>query len=853
MWLLQPQRATLSGVAHPLSSFPSHSSRFNAAQFLADLAADRHYRGQIAQDVLLEARPARHAALSEPLPHALQAALQKEKIPQLYTHQAQALAAARAGESFVVVTGTASGKTLCYHLPILERRLNEVGAKALYLYPTKALTQDQLRGLLRLQQAGDMNFKCGAYDGDTPSAQRAALRDRADFILTNPDMLHSGILPGHAKWAQFFERLRFVVVDEIHTYRGIFGSNVANVLRRLRRICRHYGSEPQFLCASATVANPSELGERLCGVPMREISDDGAPRGPKHFVLWNPPLVNDESAQRAPAMNDERRSSVSRSDEEQRGDSSFIVPHSSLMTRRSPNSEAVHLLSALVRRGVPTIAFVRARVVAELLLRYTQDELARRVPPGGHPRFVDSVRSYRAGYLASERRDIERQLFDGELLGVIATSALELGIDVGALDACLMVGYPGSIASTWQRAGRAGRGQSSSLTILIASESPIDQYLMHHPNYLFERAPEHAVIDADNAYILAKHLRCAAAELPFSLQEARETSAYAPALLQLLEEEGQLRRAGEAWYWAKAGTPSRDVSLRNIGDNTYSIMDAGRNQIIGTIDETAAFQTVHGGAVYLHEAETYFIEKLDLEKHVAHAVRAEMDYFTQTVSEAAIRIDERDEEKLWRAAQTGFGSVTVTITIPMFKKVKFGSLDSLGFGKLDLPPQTLETVAMWIAPPHEALRRLREWGRVPLEGMLGVANATLGVLPLRVLCDASDIGAVVDSTQLGAPALFLFDKYPGGLGFAQRGYDLLESVMTAAREMISECPCEDGCPSCVGSAAKNYTYYDAGGEARERIPDKEAALVVLHEMLGLEPYVPRRAGPETPAASQQWW
>lgn len=827
-------------MTHPLPSSRFESSRFNAAQFLADLAADRHYRGQIAQDVLLEARPARHAALSEPLPPALQAALQaalqNEKIPQLYTHQAQALEAARAGESFVVVTGTASGKTLCYHLPILERRLNETGAKALYLYPTKALTQDQLRGLLRLQQAGDMHFKCGAYDGDTPGAQRAALRDRADFILTNPDMLHSGILPGHAKWAQFFERLRFVVVDEIHTYRGIFGSNVANVLRRLRRVCRHYGSEPQFLCASATVANPSELGEGLCGVPMREISDDGAPRGPKHFVLWNPPFLRDEGE----GMRDEESASSS---------SSLIPQTSSLQTRRSPNSEAVHLLSALVRRSVPTIAFVRARVVAELLLRYTQDELARRAP-----RFVDSVRSYRAGYLASERRDIERQLFDGELLGVIATSALELGIDVGALDACLMVGYPGSIASTWQRAGRAGRGQSSSLTILIASESPIDQYLMHHPNYLFERAPEHAVIDADNAYILAKHLCCAAAELPYSLQEARETSAYAPALLQLLEEEGQLRRAGEAWYWAKAGTPSRDVSLRNIGDNTYSIMDAGRNQIIGTIDETAAFQTVHGGAVYLHEAETYFIEKLDLEKHVAHAVRAEMDYFTQTVSEAAIRIDERDEEKLWRAAQTGFGSVTVTITIPMFKKVKFGSLDSLGFGKLDLPPQTLETVAMWIAPPHEALRRLREWGRVPLEGMLGVANAALGVLPLRVLCDASDIGAVVDSTQLGVPALFLFDKYPGGLGFAQRGYDLLESVMTAAREMIAECPCEDGCPSCVGSAAKNYTYYDAGGEARERIPDKEAALVVLHEMLGLEPYVPRRVGPEnvpTPAPIEQ--
>ncbi|HEX8236005.1 MAG TPA: DEAD/DEAH box helicase [Abditibacteriaceae bacterium] len=796
-----------------MSHTPSPS--FDVSDFLNGLVSSRHYRGQIAHSVEMPPRAARHGALKNPLPAALRVALGTLGIEQLYTHQALATEVARRGESFVVVTGTASGKTLCYHLPILEKRLGEAGAKALYLYPTKALAQDQLRGLLRLQDAGDMHFKCGTYDGDTPSSQRSALRDRADFILTNPDMLHAGILPQHAKWAHFFEQLRFVVIDEIHTYRGIFGSNVANVLRRLRRICRHYGTDPQFLCASATIANPTELGENLCGVPMTLIDDDGAPRGTKHFVLWNPPLMDGRSStQHAPQG----------------------AESAAAMTRRSPNSEALYLLADLLRAGVPSIVFVRARVVAELILRYVQDELSHKAP-----RLLNTVRAYRAGYLASERREIEQQLFNGELLGVIATSALELGIDVGALDACLMVGYPGSIASTWQRAGRAGRGSGSSLTVLVASENPIDQYLMHHPHYLFERSPEHAVIDADNAYILAKHLRCAAAELPFSLDEARAVSTYAPALLQLLEEEGQLRRAGDAWYWAKAGTPSRDVSLRNIGDNTYSITDVERNQIIGTIDETTAFNTVHTGAIYLHEAETYFVEKLDTTQHVAFARRSEVDYFTQAMSEATIRIDETDEQKSWRKAQAGFGSVTVTISVPMFKKVKFGSLDSIGYGQLDLPPQTLDTVAWWLVPPPEALRKLREFARVPYEGMLGIANATVGVLPLRVMCDPGDIGAVVDSSQLGVPALFLFDKYPGGLGLAQRGYDLIEGVLTAACEMITECECEDGCPSCVGSAAKTYTYYDAGGEARERIPDKEAALVVLHEMLGLEPYIPRRA------------
>ena len=543
---------------------------FDAAQFLNDITHGFHYRNQIAHIADLPPQEARFGELSRPLPLALNDALKNLGIEKLFTHQSAAVELSRQDKSFVVVTATASGKTLCYHLPILEKRLEEIGAKALYLYPTKALAQDQLRGLLRLQEAGDMGFKCGTYDGDTPSSTRSALRDRADMILTNPDMLHAGILPTHARWAHFFEQLRYVVIDEVHTYRGVFGSNVANVLRRLNRICKHYGSSPQFICASATIANPQELCEKLCGRGFDVIDDDGAPRGTKQFVLWNPPILRDEEK----GMRDEKSSTGNPS----------LVPQNSSLVRRSANSEAQHLLTSLMRHGVPTIAFVRARVVAELLLRYTQDELARRAP-----KLLERVRAYRAGYLASERREIEQQLFNGELLGVIATFALELGIDVGGLDACLLVGYPGSISSTWQRAGRAGRSQSESLVILVAGDGPIDQYLMHHPEYLFGQSPEHAVLDADNAYILAKHLRCACAELPFPLDEARQMSQYAPALLQLLEEEKQLRRAGKSWFWASAGVPSRDVSLRNIGDNTYTIMDADRKKIIGTVDETTAF------------------------------------------------------------------------------------------------------------------------------------------------------------------------------------------------------------------------------------------------------------------------
>ncbi|MBD3236943.1 MAG: DEAD/DEAH box helicase, partial [Candidatus Eisenbacteria bacterium] len=482
-------------------------------------------------------REAQWGTVDPPLPSPLRAALGCLGIQRLYTHQADALRAARAGEDFVVVSGTASGKTLCYQVPVLERHLAQPTATALWLFPTKALAQDQLKSLLQLRDAAgeSATWVAGTYDGDTPPRHRSKLRDEAQVLLTNPDMLHSGILPNHARWARFFANLRFVVCDEIHVYRGVFGSNVANVLRRLQRICRHYGGDPVFICASATIANPQELAEGLTGRPFRLIDQDGAPRGRKHFALWNPRVLS-----------------------------------ATTMERRSSNLEARDILLSLVRDGFQALTFVRARQVTEVLLRYCQEELAKE---GGG--LASLLRSYRGGYLPEERRAIEQALFAGELLGVISTNALELGIDVGSLDAALLVGYPGTIASTWQQAGRAGRTEEDALAVLIAHNTPIDQYLMRHPEYFFEQSPENAVIDPANAHILVGHLRAAAYELPITRRDEALFGEYAPAILHLLQEHGQVREIKGRWYFSTSGYPAADFGLRNASDNIFIIVDTG--------------------------------------------------------------------------------------------------------------------------------------------------------------------------------------------------------------------------------------------------------------------------------------
>jgi len=820
--------------------------------------------------VRVEEIPRRRAAygtLSRPLPEPVASALRSRGIERLYVHQAEAVEATRAGENIVVVTGTASGKTLCYLAPVLEGHLADPGATALMLFPTKALAQDQLKGITALCEAagGALDFTAGTYDGDTPPRLRSKLRDEAAVILTNPDMLHAGILPNHAKWARFFSQLRYVVCDEIHVYRGIFGSNVANVMRRLRRICRHYGADPRFICSSATIANPGELAEGLTGVKFRRIDRDGSPRGRKHFALWNPPVLSHTS-----------------------------------MDRRSSNLDARDLLLSFIRDGYQGITFVRARQVAEVLLRYCQEELG--CHGGG---LAARLRAYRGGYLPEERRAIERALFGGELLGVISTNALELGIDVGSLDVALMVGYPGTIASTWQQAGRAGRTDADALAVLIAHNTPIDQYLMRHPEYFFSQSPEHAVIDPNNPHILLGHLRAAAYEMPIGARDEELFGEYAPAILEILEEHGEVRFVRGRWYYATDGYPAAETGLRNAGDEVFVIVDTGTPgapafdratrsgdavfdramrsgdavfdramrsgdpfdtaeqrlpppaqrpsvrraiergyRIIGTLDQAGAYAQLHPQAIYLHDAETYFVEHLDLTERVAYVHKVNLEYYTQSIADSRIRIVETEKDERWRRSEIGFGSLAVSEKVYLFKKVRFGSRESVGFGPVDLPVQTLETEGLWVTPPAAALAEVARHGRVAAEGLWGIANVLRDVITIHAMCDVMDIGTAMDARGTGAPSLFVYDKYPGGLGFARKSFHLCETIMQGALDLITGCPCEAGCPSCVGAPVAPHTTNDPDGGGRGRIPDKEAALVLLHHMLEKEPYIPKRPRPD---------
>ena len=773
----------------------------NVERFLDRLKSERDYRGQIVHVEVLPERKARTKEPTTPLSPEVSGALKRLGIEALYTHQADAVDAARRGEHVVVVTGTASGKTLCYTVPILEALLEEPASTALLLYPTKALAQDQLRGLLRFKEL-DRRFPivAGTYDGDTPQQTRKTLREKGNCVLTNPDMLHSGILPRHTSWARFFESLRYVVLDELHTYRGIFGSHVANVIRRLRRIAAHYGSAPTIIACSATIANPGEHAARLTGVPCTVIDDDGSPKGRRYFVLWNPPRLGET------------------------------------MERKSSNSEAQRIMVELILERVQTIAFARARVVAELLYRYTREELERR-----QPSLARTVRAYRSGYLPTERREIERQLFEGELLGIASTNALELGIDIGGLDAAILVGYPGSIASMWQQAGRAGRGKQDAVAFLIGHNTPLDQYLMHHPRYLFDKSPERAVIDPDNPHIVLAHLRAAVFELPLRVSEEKSFGEAAPALLDLLAEGRQIVLRADRWYWTGKGYPADDFSLRNSTDNTYTIVDttSGTNQVIGSTDEVSAFMQLHPEAVYLHQGETYFVSSLDLEEKVAYVHRADPDYYTQAITDQRVRIEEAQVEKEWRGSRLGFGDVSVTFITFMYKKIRFYDRDSIGFGKVHLPPIPLETCGMWLVPTLEALHAVRQVGRSPAEGMLGLANVFGEVISLFAMCEPQDVGTVVDSSNTGVPTLFVYDRYPGGVGFAVKAYELVEEILEACCELIHDCPCDDGCPSCVGSPIPPYTQGEVDGEASGVVPDKEAALVILHALLGREPYLPK--------------
>jgi DEAD/DEAH box helicase domain-containing protein len=816
----------------------------DTAAFLKQIKKLHGYQGQAVHVERLAARRARYGKLDQPLPPALQSALRENGVHDLFTHQAQAINAVRAGQHVVLSTGTASGKTLAYNVLVLEAMLEDGQARALYLFPTKALAHDQLRSLRELAGGGWPGRKFATYDGDTVRSARSRLRREASVLLTNPDMLHLGILPNHTLWAGFFAKLRFVVLDEAHVYRGVFGSHVGCVLRRLWRVCARYGSAPLIIACSATIANPGEHLQRLAGVEPVVVDEEGAPSGARDFVLWNPPFV------------DRTRTA-----------------------RRSANIEAARLFAQLVRSGIRTIAFTRARRLAELILLYARRILEDEAPGGGVP-LAERVRAYRAGYRPEQRREIERGLRPGGgLLGVTATSALELGIDIGDLDASLLVGYPGTIASLWQQAGRAGRGTRRALTVLIGLDDPLDQYFMRYPGDLFGRAHEHALIDPSNPYILEMHLPCAAHEIPLSrgpegggatyaaagasraprraipgrrrptpaparaptrpkpplpagLAEGDDETLFGPGFVPAmiaLEEAGELEywvgSGGDRWVPRPGAYPAEKVSLRALAGSRVALLDAAQNyRILEEIEGTSALYRAHPGAIYLHQGESYRVRELDLAAGHAIVEPVQVNYYTQPREINDVRVVRPVAQKGAGGAAATLGAVRVTQQVIGYRRVQQFREEVLGVEDLDLPGQTFDTVALWWEVAPEILGQIKRRRLDPVGGLHAVEHAAIGLLPLFAMCDRWDIGGLSTPhhPDTGTALVFLYDAYPGGVGIAEKGFELLGDVWRATYEAIRDCPCEGGCPSCIQSPKC--------GNNNEPL-DKEAGIRILAALL----------------------
>jgi len=762
----------------------------DARGFIQGLTSNSRYRDQIVHVRKIEAREARYAEPCRPVDRRIGSILRRQNIHRLYTHQAAAIDAVAEGRDIVIVTGTASGKTLCYNLPVVSAVLADPDAAALYIFPTKALTQDQF-GLLR-DWAGQEELSGvllpAVYDGDTPSHNRARVRNKANVVLTNPDMLHVGILPYHSKWHRFLRGLRYVVVDELHTYRGIFGSHVAGVIRRLLRMCEHYGSRPQVITCSATIANPVELAEKLTGRAMTLIDNDGAPRGCKYFALWNPPFLADDQ-----------------------------------VSRRSANVEAVDLLTELVRLRAQTIVFGKARIVVELIYKYASEALA------GEGDLAKRIRPYRGGYLPAERREIEKELFTGRLLAVAATNALELGIDVGALDAAILVGFPGTICSTWQQAGRAGRTSQDSLVLLVAYNEPVDQYIMRHPEFLFGSPHEHGVIDPTNPHILQGQVSCACFEKPLTAEDEKYFGPLASRVADILAEDDEVQLIDGRYYWSKGKLPARSVNLRTISDETYTIADVSRGgKVIGNVDSISAPELVYPGAIYLHEGDSYIVKSLDTESKIARVAPADVDYYTQPVLASSCRLGRASERKEHLDGELFFGPAEVTWQTTAFRKIKYYTMEPVGQDSLDLPSQTLSTTGTWWLVSREMLNNVRDAGYNPIEALMGVRNLMLAALPSLAMCDRRDIGGIVDSSNLGRPTVFVYDRYVGGLGFARRGYELMDDWLGIAGRMVRECPCDSGCPSCVGLPnIRPAIHHDPDLGGGYPVPNKNATVLLL--------------------------
>ncbi len=775
-------------------------------QILGSLAA-RNYADEVLTCVRqIPAREATFRPLPEWVRSDLREAYSAKGISQLYSHQAATAELVHDGKNVVVVTPTASGKTLCYNLPVLNEVLENPDTRALYLFPTKALAQDQLAELHDLGTRLDDRFGVFTYDGDTPSDARKAIRERGHIVLTNPDMLHAGILPHHTKWMRLFENLRYIVIDELHTYRGVFGSHLANVLRRLQRIARFYGSNPQFICCTATIANPGELASQLIEQEIEVVEENGAPSGEKLFVFYNPPMID-----------------------------------RNLGIRRSYVKEATRLTNELLARKLQTIVFANSRLQTEVILTYLQQ---RNQPKPGQ---AEPVRGYRGGYLPRERRDIEHGLREGRIRGVVTTSALELGIDIGSLDACVMAGYAGSIASTWQRAGRAGRRSGTSCAVFVASSAPLDQFIVQHPDYFFGSSPEHGHIQPDNLEILVNHLKCAAFELPLSPDE-KFGGVDLPDLCERLADAGFLHQSGNNWHWVQESYPADTISLRSVTSDNFIIIDitggdAGKPEVIGEVDFTSALTTVHEKAIYIHQGQQYHVDRLEFDHRKAYVKRVNVDYYTDAIRYTQVRVLEIAEELASPGpAAHAHGDVLVRSQVVGFKKIKFFTNENIGAGKLELPENEMHTTSFWVTLNHALLQGLPFPLSDRQSGIFGLLHALASMATLLLMCDRADLGTAVGERMVGTgsevewrefsasgiekeffePNLYVYDAYPGGIGFSEPLYHAYDVLLAQTRELIEACPCENGCPSCVGPA----------GEKSERA--KEVALAILAQLCSSE-------------------
>jgi len=766
----------------------------NVDEFLNEVRSAPDYAGQIVHVHETPARPARYAALEGASSPALDNVLARMGARELYSHQAAALRAVRDGKDVLVATGTASGKTLCYAAPVIEQLQADPDARALLLFPTKALCQDQFRNFAVLLDAVGLNDRlAGVFDGDTPSALRRKLRDHGAVLFSNPDMLHVALMPHHARWSEFLGRLKVLVLDELHVYSGIFGSNMALLLSRFFRLCRHYGAAPRIIACSATIANPRELAEQLTGRSFRVIGDDGSPKGRRVYVFWNPPRVR----------------------------------HTSWRSRRSANVEGHELMAKLIAKGVPTITFSKAKMTAEMIYRYVCEKLRETAP-----RQVKKVTPYRGGYLPEERREIEERLFNGELLGVSATPALELGIDVGSLEASIIVGYPGTRASFVQQAGRAGRKEQDALVFLIGLDTSINQYIMSNPDYIFGRCVEQAVIDPQNPFVVTGHVRCATHEMPLAEAELPAFGPHAEMVLAVLDDNLKVKKIQGRWYHAASEIPQHEVSLRSYADANVIIENAETGAVLGQVNRFDAQPIVHPEAIYMHRGETYRVLDLDLDRNIARVKRETVDYYTQPLGGTDIHhIDHQLREKEFGAGKVCWGEVTAHFNTQFYEKIHFYSLDAISQHRLELPVMVLETMAFWIIPSDDIMEQVRQAGLDAHSGLRGIGYGTRMLLPLFMTCDTLDFSHTVGSANSPWNAIFVYERYPHGLGFSAKAYELMDQVIPAVLDNVANCPCREGCPCCVGKPLRQRATWNVErGEAS--IPSKASALLILRNVLG---------------------